>query len=187
MTETITEIEVHELLRLDLGAGKNPRVGFKSVDVIPFDGVDIVADLKQVWPWADGSVEELNASHFLEHFDGTERIHILNEAYRVLKPGGKFTFVVPYWGSCRAYGDPTHKWPPVSEFSFYYWNKTWRDTQAPHTDAEHWEGGFKCDFDFTYGYNLRADLQVKNDEFKQFAVANYKDAVEDIIGTLTKR
>lgn len=173
-------------MRLDLGCGKNKREGFIGVDSIQFDGVDIVQDLKEKWQWEDDSVEEIHASHFLEHFDSFERIHILNESYRVLKPGGKMTIITPHWASCRAYGDPTHKWPPVSEFGWYYLSKQWRDGNAPHTDAENIEGGFKCNFEAVWGYSTHPEISVKAQEAQNFAMNFYKEACQDMHCTLTK-
>jgi hypothetical protein len=95
-------------LKLDFGCGPNKREGFQGVDSIAFPGVDFVVDLRQRWPWEDNSVAEAHASHFIEHLTAMERVHFANELYRVLKPGGKCTVIVPHWGSCRAYGDPTH-------------------------------------------------------------------------------
>lgn len=177
-----------QLRKLDFGSGPNPREGFEGVDAIPFDGkVTHVLDITQTpWPWADASVSEAHASHFIEHLTATQRMAFANELYRVLVPGGTCSIVVPHWASCRAYGDPTHQWPPVSEFWFYYLNKEWRDGNAPHTDAKHLPGGFNCNFGFTYGFNLRADLGVKNQEYVQFALANYKEVAQDLVATLTK-
>ena len=80
--------ESPQLLKLDLGCGKNPREGFIGVDSRKF-GQQIVADLRKPWPWADASVEEVNCSHFVEHLTAPERIHFVNELYRVLVPEGK--------------------------------------------------------------------------------------------------
>jgi len=168
------------VVKLDLGCGKSKREGFTGVDSRPFDGVDVVADLTGPWPWADGEVEEIHASHFIEHLTAPQRIHFVNEAWRVLKPGGKATLIAPHWGSCRAYGDLTHQWPPVSEFWFYYLSAEWRAANAPHND------GYTCDFSSTWGYGLSPALAVRNEEFRQFAVANYKESITDIIATLTK-
>lgn len=115
-----------EWIKLDFGCGANKRPGFVGVDIINFPGVDQVVDLLKPWPWKDSSVEEAHTSHFIEHLDGKERIHFANELYRVLIPDGKCQVIVPHWASCRAYGDPSHKWPPVSEFWFYYLSREWR-------------------------------------------------------------
>jgi hypothetical protein len=110
-----------------------------------------------------------------------------NELYRVLVPSGTCQIIVPHWASCRAYGDPTHQWPPVSEFWFYYLSKEWRGNNAPHTDAQYLPGGFACDFEATWGYALRQDVMVRNSEYQQFAIANHKEAISDMIANLKKK
>jgi hypothetical protein len=176
------------LLKLDFGCGPHKREGFQGVDAFAFVGVDHVVDLtKTPWPWADGSVSEAHASHFIEHLTALQRIAFCNELYRVLAPGGSCQVIIPHWASCRAYGDPTHQWPPVSEFWFYYLSKEWRSANAPHTDVQVLPGGFSCDFEATWGYALRQDLLVRNQEYQQMAIGNYKEAVQDMIATLKKR
>lgn len=181
-------VEPAPLLRLDFGCGPHKREGFSGVDAFAFVGVDYVVDLKQTpWPWADNSVEEAHASHFLEHLTGPERCQFINELYRVLIPGGKCQVIVPHWASNRAYGDPTHAWPPVSEMWFYYLDRPWRMANAPHTDKSVWANGFDCHFEATWGYAMRGDLLVRNQEFQQYALANFKEAAQDTIATLTKK
>jgi SAM-dependent methyltransferase len=170
-------------LKVDFGCGPNKREGFVGVDVIKFDNVDYVFDIGKVkWPFKDGSVDEAHASHFIEHLTAPERVHFINELYRVLKPGAKASIIVPHWGSCRAYGDLTHQWPPVSEFWFYYLDKNWRAGNAPHSQ-------YNADVDFacTWGYSLRQDVTLRNQEYQQFAMQNYKEVVQDIMATLEKR
>jgi hypothetical protein len=181
-------VETPKMLKLDFGCGPNPRDGFEGVDQYPFDGkVTHVCDIRTApWPWADGSVSEAHASHFVEHLTAVERCTFMNELYRVLVPGGTCTIIVPHWASNRAYGDPTHQWPPVSEFWFFYLNKDWRAVNAPHTDAQHWPQGYACHFAATWGYSIRPDLLDRNQEYQQFAMSNYKEAASDMIGTLTK-
>lgn len=176
-------------MKLDIGCGSRKQEGFEGVDQFPFEGVDHVFDLNEKWPFEDGSVDEIYASHVIEHFTGQQRVHIMNEMYRVMKVGAKATIITPHWASCRAYGDPTHQWPPVSEFWFYYLSREWRVTQknAPHTDISVNPQGFNCDFEADWGYGIRPDIQARNVEYQQFATNNYKEAVQDIYATLTRR
>lgn len=183
------------LLKLDFGCGKNPREGFQGVDQYDFGQAfkvnlsefDPVAKRLKPWPWADSSVEVAHSSHFIEHLQAHQRIHFVNELHRVLVPGGNCTMITPHWASCRAYGDLTHQWPPVSEFWFYYLSKQWRDSNAPHCDIDVLQNGYTCDFDCTWGYSLRQELAVRNQEYQQFALQNHKEAAQDIIATLTKK
>lgn len=176
-----------EPLRLDLGCGPNKKPGHIGIDKIKFPGVDKVLDIGSArLPYADASVAEVFSSHFLEHLGATERIHVFNEVFRVLKPNGTFTVIVPHWSSSRAYGDPTHQWPPMGEFALFYTNAKWRGENAPHTDAEHWDRGYSCDFDFTWGYSLHPSVGVRSQEYQTFAAQHYKEAVMDMSATLTK-
>jgi len=168
------------LVRLDLGCGKTPRDGFEGVDMRDF-GQKHTVDLRKRWPWKDSSVDEIHCSHFVEHLDAAERIHFVNEMYRVMKPTAKATVVAPHWASTRAYGDLTHRWPPVAEFWFYYLNREWRTSNAPHNDE------YTCDFEVTWGYALHPALVSRNQEFQTNALQWYKEAAQDIVATFVKR
>jgi hypothetical protein len=71
--------------------------------------------------------------------------------------------------------------------AFFYLSKEWRMGNAPHTDASVWPKGFKCDFEATWGYGLNPNLATRNQDFQQFAVNYYKEAVLDMHCTVKKR
>lgn len=108
MRQKLKKSKVIQPLKLDIGCGPNKKEGFTGVDQYKFPGVDVVCDLKKKWPFNDNTVDEIHCSHVIEHFTGVERCHIYNEMYRVMKVGAKASLIAPYWGSGRAYGDPTH-------------------------------------------------------------------------------
>lgn len=175
-------------LKIDIGCGPNKQKGHIGLDRIKFDGVDHVLELGyDPWPFKNETVDEAYTSHFVEHLDSVERVFFVNELYRVLKAEAKCKLIVPHWGGSRAYGDPTHKWPPMGEAWFYYLSREWRAKNAPHTDREHWIHGFACNFEATWSYTLSPVLASRNLEYQQFAVNNYREAIGDIIATLTKR
>jgi SAM-dependent methyltransferase len=168
-------------IRLDIGCGKAKEAGWIGIDQIKFEGVDHCMNAGvERWPFEDGSVDEAKAAHFVEHLRPDERIHFVNELFRVLKIGGKCQIVVPHWGSTRAYGDLTHQWPPVCEFWFYYLNKDWRAVNAPHNQA------YTCDFDATWGYSTHPMLATRSTEFQQWALQFYREAAQDLMAMLTK-
>lgn len=169
-------------LRIDLGCGTRKREGFVGVDVRPFEGVDVVMDAgADRWPWNDSTVDEAHASHVVEHLTPAQRIHFVNELYRVLKPGARATLIAPHWCSTRAYGDLTHVWPPVCEMWFFYLNAEWRKVNAPHCDA------YTCDFAPTWGYTLHPVMtQGRSQDFVNFATSAYKEVCQDIQATLVK-
>src|SRR5277367_398177 len=178
---------IAEPLKLNLGAGKSRMDGYLSVDSIAFEGLDVVCDLREIWPWDADSVSDIHMSHALEHFAGEERVHIFNEAYRVLTKGGKMQIITPHWASQRAYGDFTHKWPPVSEFLYYYIWKEWRIANAPHNDIEFNPKGYNCDFSFGGGYSLHEGLKPWNNERQQYAQQWFKEACLDTHMTITSK
>lgn len=184
-------VAVAEPLKLDFGCGPNPREGFEGVDAIAFPGVKHVLDVtKAPWPWPDNSVGEFHASHFLEHLTARDRVTFFNELYRVLKPGAGGQIITPHWASCRAYGDFTHVWPPVSEFLWYYLDTNWRAGNAPHCDAKHaLDGhGYSCDFGVTWNYNLRNDLIAgRNEEYVRHAMTCYREVCQDMVAHATAR
>ncbi len=170
-------------MKLDLGCGKNKAAGFIGVDSIAFDGVDVVADLRQPWQWKDGEVEEVHCSHFLEHLTSPERVHFFNELHRVLKPGGQARIITPHWSHERAYGDPTHQWPPVCSWTYFYLEKSWREVNAPHT-------GYNCDFGYVLaGTHDPNDAWVafRNQETKGVLMSRNINTTTDLIATLTKK
>jgi hypothetical protein len=135
----------------------------------------------------DNSVDEAYCAHFLEHLEATPynnaRILFCNELWRVLKPGAKATVITPHWASNRAYGDWTHAAKPVSEMFYLYLSRAWREANAPHTDAKWNPDGLSCDFDCTWAYTLREELRPLSQGQQAFALANYKDAAEDMVST----
>ncbi len=181
MKKKLKAVETPKLLKLDLGCGKRPRDGFEGVDALDF-GQPHKVDLRKPWPWGDNSVEEAVCSHFIEHLTSAERCHFANELHRVLIPGGKAQIAVPHWANERAYGDPTHQWPPVTAFWFNYLSKAWRDDQAPHTN-----GMLTCDFDIGGTFALDPSLIGRNDEYQQHAVKHWTNAATDMIATFTKK
>src|SRR5262252_315217 len=178
------KLEEKPKLLIDLGCGPSKQKDHIGLDQYQFDGVDHILDIgKDRWPFDDGTVEGAYSSHFVEHLTALERCHFVNELHRVLPSKGQCKIITPHWSSCRAYGDPTHQWPPVSDFWFYYLDRKWRSENAPHTDAERWPPGYACDFEVTWGYAGHPMLSTRSQEFQQFAFQFYRDAIFDVHAT----
>lgn len=169
-------------MKLDLGCGLRKRAGFVGVDLSPDCGADIVHDLRITpWPFDDASVDEAYCSHFLEHLDGAERIAFMEDLYRVLKPGATALIITPYWTSAGAVQDPTHKWPPIAEQSYLYFNAQARNTlQISHYDI-------RCDFDATFGGVVAPEFQHLSPQEQIFASKHYFNVVLELHATLTRR
>jgi SAM-dependent methyltransferase len=108
---------------LDLGCGPNPKNLFSADEVY---GIDIRDDLGphirkadlviEPIPYEDDSFDFLTAVDFVEHVPRIiymphrrqPFIELMNEIYRVLKPGGLFLSHTPAFPQAAAFGDPTH-------------------------------------------------------------------------------
>lgn len=90
-------------VRLDLGAGQWRRGdGFTTVDIDTRWNPDLVADIRDLHMFRDGQVAEIYCSHTLEHFTIAEGPRLLQEWWRVLRPGGRLEIVVPDVGRAAA-------------------------------------------------------------------------------------
>jgi hypothetical protein len=119
---------------VDLCGGINPRKGYDVLDAMGRDDwkdlgdlegnlrgeqpLNIRCDLNGAWPLPDNSVGVLRASDALEHL--RDPIHTMNEAWRVLAPGGWLLSHTPSTDGRGAFCDPTHVsfW---NELSFRYY------------------------------------------------------------------
>lgn len=88
------EIHVTSTIRLDYGCGKTPRKGFIGVDH-KLGGEFLPTTLGDGTTFADNSVEEIYASHCLEHLGHWQARDLIREWCRVLKPGGRLRVAVP--------------------------------------------------------------------------------------------
>jgi hypothetical protein len=101
------------------------------VDVIAGPGVDVLTDLCQTLPWPDNSVDEIRAWDVLEHLP--DKVHTMNEIWRVLRHGGIADLVVPTTEGSGAFQDPTHVsfWNRRS-FFYYEAGNRYRERFARH-------------------------------------------------------
>jgi hypothetical protein len=109
--------------RLNIGCGNKRMAGWIGIDQVATSATDIVRDLKRGLPFEDSSVDEILCDNVLEHIGPPEDfIFVLNEMFRVLKPGAVCTIIVPHAGSQAAWQDPTHVRAFVPR-SALYWNQ----------------------------------------------------------------
>lgn len=91
----------------NLGCGKHTYENIIGVDLLPGDNVDIVHDLNEFpWPIESNSADALLMFHVLEHLGSIPKV--MEEMYRILKPGGRVLIEVPYFRHVGAFQDPTH-------------------------------------------------------------------------------
>jgi len=115
------------LLRLNLGCSDAHVKSWLNVDVCA--PADQVVDLSEPWPWADSSVEAIKAWDIFEHLPS--KLLSMNEAHRVLRPGGQLDLYVPTTDGRGAFQDPTHVsfWTPNDLF---YWCENYPEWQRFH-------------------------------------------------------
>jgi hypothetical protein len=80
-------------VRLNIGAGESQLPGFTPVDRA--NGDEAFPLTLAGTPVADGTVDEIYASHVLEHFGHRETLDVLKEWVRALRPGGVLRVAVP--------------------------------------------------------------------------------------------
>lgn len=140
-------------MKIDIGGGTSPSPDHVNLDPYHGSGEWRRDAADTPWPCGDGTVTNIMASHVMEHIPaGTPRLKVMNEAHRVLAPGGVMHIIVPLAGFWQAYADPTHVSFWVAE-SFWYFDGTmkanadygmglWRtlDWHVEHEWEGHWLG-----------------------------------------------
>ena len=96
--------------RLHVGCGRTILQDWINLDSMALPGVNIVADLEQCatrpLPLQDNSIDEFLLSHVLEHI--RQPLPLMQELWRVARPGAVMTVRIPYGSSDEAFEDPTH-------------------------------------------------------------------------------
>jgi ubiquinone/menaquinone biosynthesis C-methylase UbiE len=123
-------------MRLNLGCSDRHFPGFTNVDLCA--PADVIADLTERWPWEDNSIEVIRAWDLIEHLP--DKNFTMNEAFRVLKPGGCFDIEVPTTDGRGAWQDPGHVsfWNRNSFFYYQHGN--------PHLTRFAPMNGVRCAF-----------------------------------------
>lgn len=179
-------VEVAPVKKLDLACGRMKAEGFYGIDIVDVEGVDLVWDLTMSpWPIEDDSVDEARCAHFFEHLEPMQRITFMNELHRVLKKGAGCVFVTPR-GYDRQVQDFTHKWPPVVESTYFYFDQEF----YKFNKLEHYVDlyGIKCNFETRpVEATVTQEFSTRSDEQKMFAARHYTNAAVDLVVLMVKR
>lgn len=132
-------------IRWNLGSCDRKFPGFLSIDIVP--PCDIQADLRRHWPAPDSTIKEIRAYDIIEHLP--DKIHTMNEAWRVLVPGGRLDIEVPTTDGRGAWQDPTH----VS-----YWN---RNSFLYYTDGDAHRERFGLHYNIKARFTVVTDSHIK--------------------------
>jgi len=99
-------------MNLIIGAGTRHIEGYKTHDVLPLKGIDYVCEFFDLPKHVKkSSCDEIQMTHFLEHFEPTKTQKVLKTVKGLLKSGGKLYIEVPnlYWHALKIIEDPTDR------------------------------------------------------------------------------
>ncbi len=82
------------MIKLNLGCGIYYKPGYVNIDKFESEIADEIADVCHL-QYEDDSVDEIEASHIIEHFDVITLPFLIAEWFRVLKPDGKLSIEAP--------------------------------------------------------------------------------------------
>lgn len=95
-------------ITIDLGCGFRKKPGAIGLDIARLEQVDILADVTRTLPFRDSSVDEVVASHLVEHVDDVKAL--MSEIWRICKPDALVYFRFPNATSPYVvWVDPTHR------------------------------------------------------------------------------
>lgn len=80
-------------IKLHIGCGKRELPGYVHIDGADFPHIEYHDVMKL--PYEDNSVAEIYSAHLINYFDRLEIQQVLDEWYRVLKPGGTLRIATP--------------------------------------------------------------------------------------------
>lgn len=140
-------------MKLNLGCGNKKIDGYVGVDFINTKNTEIVHNLNYFpYPFEKDSVDEILMDNVLEHLD--DLIGVLEELYRILKPGGVIKINVPYAKSDGAFKDPTHK--------HFFTEKTFQYFTEGYQYNYYSKARFKINKIDFISWNNRAGQKIRN-------------------------
>jgi len=96
-----------EKTKLNLGCGKDIKEGYVNVDSVKLSGVDVIQELSDYpWKFKDNEFDEVYARFILEHLP--DNIKVMEEIWRISKPGAIIKIWVPHFSSDYCWGDIQH-------------------------------------------------------------------------------
>jgi len=102
-----SEVLQHGALRLIIGSGVTQYPNAIHLDIDAFPGVDVVGNAERL-PFADQSLDAVVCEVVLEHV--AKANVVIEETFRVLKPGGKCFFIVPFLFPYHGHPSDYRRW-----------------------------------------------------------------------------
>ena len=120
LKEYIKEINLH------LGCGNKPLANFINIDFYNKKCADEILDLNDKLPYQDDTIDLIYSDNVFEHIFNLLRL--IQECYRILKPGAALIIKVPYFKSKHAFVDPTHlNFFTIESMDYFVKNKHFND------------------------------------------------------------
>lgn len=88
-------IKDRQQVKLNLGAGNVVLPDYINIDIREMSGIDLVSNISELSFISNEMVDQIYTSHALEHVSHQSVLKVIDEWYRVLKPGGRLTLCVP--------------------------------------------------------------------------------------------
>ena len=139
-------------IRLDIGCGNNKQPGMLGMDITKQSGVDIVHDIENIpYPLPDESCIQILLSHVIEHMCPKHIFKIMNELWRIMKPGGQLLISMPFASSPGFWQDPSHC-------------HAWSESTAYYFDPHPMVNGVKMEWNMVYNvYKPKPWKLLQND------------------------
>ena len=104
----MTNEKILKYERLNIGCGIAIEENAINLNLSTLPRVDVVWDLdKFPYPFPDNTFKEILAQDIMEHLD--DIFKVMEEVWRILKPGGTIYIHTTFWKTEDSYTDPTHK------------------------------------------------------------------------------
>ena len=157
-------IPLNGVRKLNLGCGDVMLEGYINCDLY-YEQADINCDVKKL-PFEDNTIDEIYASHLIEHFHFHEAFDVLREWKRVLKDGGSIVIETPdFLGCCKRFVNADER-GRIDMYSFFF--------------AKPWMAGETHKFLYTEGQLMWALNQVGFHNLVRQPAVRYSERGQDI-------
>ena len=87
-------LKYNQIRKLQIGSGFHFLPGWLNTDLNPREGI-MTMDATKRFPFGDCTFDYVFTEHCIEHFEYRVGVQIVQECYRVLKPGGRLRISTP--------------------------------------------------------------------------------------------
>ena len=83
------------LKRLQIGTSHGPLIGWLNTDLLPASRRMVYMDATKRFPFKAHTFDYVYSEHMIEHIDYQSAVSMLQESFRVLRPGGRIRISTP--------------------------------------------------------------------------------------------